>query len=82
MTLPTSLTIADRDRQFDDWGQTVTFRQVTQRFDPQTQQVSEQLADTNLTAIVGSAPTKPAADTAGRNISHLPKQQSRRLPDR
>ena len=68
MTLPTSMTTADRDRQFDDWGETITFRQVTQTFDTQTQQVSEQPTDTILTAVVGSAAAKPATNTAGRHL--------------
>ena len=69
MTIPQSILTADRDRQFDDWGVSITFRQISQTFDPQTQQVTEDVVDTPLTAIVGDAPSHPTAGTAALHLS-------------
>lgn len=69
MQVPAAQLTADRDRQFDDWGETVTFRQITQTYDPQTQQVSEAKVDTQLVAIVGRAPAKPANGTAAQHLN-------------
>lgn len=52
MIVPETLIREDRDRQFDDWGETVTYRRVAELFNPKTQQVSETPTDTSLTAIV------------------------------
>ena len=69
MTIPAAMLTVDRDRQFDDWGVSITFRQVSQTYDPQTQQVAETIIDTPLTAIVGSAPSAPTAGTAARHLT-------------
>lgn len=69
MTIPSAILTADRDRQFDDWGVAVTFRQVTQTFDPETGQASEDVVDSPLTALVGSAPFEPTPGTAARHLS-------------
>lgn len=68
MPIPSAIQTADRDRRFDDWGVSITFRQVTQTYDPQTQQVTEETVDTPLTALVGSTLSKP---TAGAAAGHL-----------
>jgi hypothetical protein len=67
MTIPSSLLTADRDQQFADWGTPVTFRRITQTYDPQTQQIAEEIADTTITAIVGSAPFHPTPNTAAQH---------------
>ena len=64
MSIPASQLVADRDCQFDDWGVTVTLREVTQAFDPQSQQIDETYVDTQLAAILGNAPSPPASATA------------------
>lgn len=69
MTIPQTLLTADRDRQFDDWGVSITFRQVTQTFDTETQQVVEGLVDTPLTAIIGDAPSRLTAGTAAEHLT-------------
>lgn len=52
MIVPETLVREDRDRQFDDWGEMVTYRRVAESFDPKTQLVIETPTDTSLTAIV------------------------------
>ena len=69
MTIPQTLLTADRDRQFDDWGVSITFRQVTQTYDTETQLVAEGLVDTPLTAIIGDAPSHPTTGTAALHLS-------------
>ena len=69
MTIPAAMLTVDRDRQFDDWGVSITFRQVSQTYDPPTQKVTETIIDTSLTAIVGGAPSSPTAGTAARHLS-------------
>lgn len=69
--MPVSSTqlLDDRDRQFADWGETITFRQVTQTYNPGTQQVSEQATDTTITALVGTAPSQPTPGTAAQHLT-------------
>jgi hypothetical protein len=55
----------DRDRIFDDWGEPVTLRQVTQSFVPETQQIAEDVVESMLTGIVGTSPTQPVPDSRG-----------------
>ena len=69
MLVPTALLQFDRDRQFDDWSQTVTFREVSQTYNTQTQQVVEAYTDTVLTAIVGENPAKPTPGTAIHDLN-------------
>lgn len=69
MPVPDDQLRADRDRQFADWAETITFRQVQQSFDPQTQQLAETHDDTELQAVVGHLPTKPTPGTARRHSS-------------
>lgn len=69
MTIPHAQLVADRDRRFADWGETVTFREVGRSFDPQTQQVSESHTDTAVTAVVADEPWKPVPDAAGQYLS-------------
>lgn len=59
----------DRDRQFDDWGETITFREVTQTYTPETQQVAEASVDTPITAIVGSGASTPSPGTAAQHFT-------------
>ncbi|MBT4865348.1 MAG: hypothetical protein HON53_09540 [Planctomycetaceae bacterium] len=69
MAIPQAILTADRDRKFDDWGVSITFRQVTQTFDTETQQVSEDVVDTPLTAIIGAAPSRPTKGTAAQHLA-------------
>ncbi len=69
MPIPSSQLTTDRDRQFDDWGETITFRYFTETVDPQTQQVTETQVDTTLTAIPGRASSTPLKSTATRQLS-------------
>ena len=69
MIVPAEMLKSDRDRQFDDWGETVIFREVTQTYDPQTQQVVEAFVDTSLTAIVGEGSSKPTAGSATQHLT-------------
>ena len=69
MTIPTTMLKNDRDRQFNDWGESIVFREVTQAYDSQTQKVVETFVDSNLTAIVGAMSSKPTAGTATQNLT-------------
>ena len=69
MSAHNALLTADRDRRFADWGETVTFREVVQTYDPESGQVSEQTTDTSVTAIVGAAPSGPTPGTAGQHLT-------------
>ena len=69
MTIPTTMLKSDRDRQFDDWGEPIVFREVTQTYDSQTQKVVETFVDTSLTAIVGAGSSKPTAGTAAQHLT-------------
>lgn len=68
MQIPSTQLLADRDRQFADWGETITFRQVTQTYNSGTQQVSEQVTDTAVTALIGTAPSQPTPGTAAQHL--------------
>ena len=69
MPIPSSQLATDRDRQFDDWGETITFRHFTETVDPETQEVTETQVDTALTAIPGLASSFPPKKTATRQLS-------------
>jgi len=69
MQIPSTQLLADRDRQFTDWGETITFRQVAQTYNPGTQQVSEAITDTTLTALIGTAPSQPTPGTAAQHLT-------------
>jgi hypothetical protein len=58
----------DRDQQFADWGETVTFRRVTATFDPEPQHVTESHDDTSIAAIVGPLENTPTRGTAARTL--------------
>ena len=60
---------ADRDRLFADWGEAVVFRQVVQTFTPESQDVSEDVTDTEVTAVVGPNPSQPTGGTATQHLS-------------
>ncbi len=60
MTISSAILTTSRDRQFADWGQTITFRY----FD-----ASETQIDTSLTAIPGASLSKPPAERATRELS-------------
>ena len=61
--------IADRDQQFNDWAKLVTFREVSQTYDPETMQISETFTDTSLQAIIGTRPFVSQGVTADQYLS-------------
>lgn len=69
MQVPAEMLKEDRDRQFADWGQDAIFREVTQSYDPQTQQVVETLVDTNLQVIVGEGSFKPTVEAGAQHLT-------------
>ena len=71
MEIDNTLLLSDRDRQFDDWGETITFRKVSQTFDTQTGELIETYTDTELTAMVG---TQPQSKTSGTACQHVSQQ--------
>lgn len=60
---------ADLDATFADWGEAITYRQVSATYDPQTQQSSESFTDTAVTAIVSGIEGEPTPGTAAQNLS-------------
>jgi len=58
--------IADRDRLFADWSETVTFQHVTQSFSANTQQISESQTELTLSAIVGARLAANIPDTGAQ----------------
>jgi len=64
MIISTAQLKIDRDRQFDDWGETVTFREYVRSVDPQTQQVTETETETQIAAIVGHVDSQPTAKSS------------------
>lgn len=56
----------DRDRVFADWGETAILKQVSQSFDPSSQQISETETELAVTAVVGAQPTADVADAGGQ----------------
>ena len=69
MIVPQEQLRADRDRQFSDWSEMVTFRLVTTDYDPETQHVTETHDDSQLSAIIGPATNEPTRGTAARDLS-------------
>ncbi len=69
MSVPTAQLLSDRDRQFGDWGETITFREYTRTVDPQTQQVTEVEQETELLAIVGSELSSPTRQSSSRHLT-------------
>ncbi len=61
---------ADLDAAFSDWGESITYRQVSATYDPQTQQTSESFTDTAVTAIVSGVEADPTPGTAAQNLSN------------
>jgi hypothetical protein len=70
MSVPAALLTDVRDQLFNDWAVTVTFREVTQFYDPDTGQLDEGHADTPLPAVVGPLTNPTTPDTAARHRSH------------
>jgi len=66
MDITSEQLIGDRDRVFADWGETVTLKQVSQSFDPSSQQISETETELAVTGIVGTRPTMNVADAGGQ----------------
>ena len=66
MTIDNAQLKDDRDRLFADWGESATFRKVTQSFSPQTQQISETETTATLLAIVGTRPSANIPDAGGQ----------------
>ena len=69
MEIQTAQLLADRDRQFADWGETITFREVSQAYTPQTQHVAETYVDTELISVTGAGGSKPSPGTGGQHLS-------------
>ncbi len=69
MQFPAVIDLADRDRMWNDWAETITFRQVATNIDPATQQVSETVTDTPIAAIIGRSQSEPAAGTAAGTLA-------------
>ncbi|VAX40673.1 hypothetical protein MNBD_PLANCTO02-2914 [hydrothermal vent metagenome] len=69
MTIPVLQQQEDRNQQFNDWGKTVLFRQVTQAYNTQSGQITESYTDISLIAIVGSQPATPSKGTAGKHFT-------------
>jgi hypothetical protein len=66
-SIPAELLRTDRDRRFDDWGETVTFRRFAAVVDPQSGQPAETAIDIELAAIVSGpqiAAVSPGATRA------------------
>jgi len=61
--------IADRDQQFNDWAKLVTFREVSQTYDPESMQISETYTDSSLQAIIGTTPFISQSVTADQYLS-------------
>lgn len=69
MEIPETLITGDRDRLFADWGKTITFREVTETYNPETQKIVESFTDTTLTAVVSEGESTPTAGTGAQHLT-------------
>lgn len=60
---------AELQLMLQDWGQPVLHRAVARTYHPGTQQVTETVAETPLTALVGTEASAIAPGTAGQHRS-------------
>jgi hypothetical protein len=68
MEVPAEMIDADLERQFADWGVTVTHQLVSVSFDPETLTSSETLVETELTALASTNKAGAAAGTGGHYL--------------
>lgn len=70
MSVPAALLTDVRDQLFNDWAVTVTFREVTQTYDPDTGELEETYDDTSLLAVAGPVTNPTTPDTAAHHRTH------------
>ncbi len=64
MSVPASHHTDVRDLLFADWGEVVTFREISSTYDPHEGEVTESVSETLLMAIVGPRLNAPQPNTA------------------
>ncbi len=82
MGVELSQLVADREREFLDWGEPVTLRRVVQSFDPASQTIDSAIEEFPVTAILGSLATRGIEDAGGqaRCLDLIARMRSEEFP--